>query len=323
MPHLEQSGLPSRNGSHTFRLCCRRRKMLSRRGNVLSFELPVYDGSECQKRERHVGLPVALRDCFPSVRVKPSSRLPCSCTWRGFAGRLAALEVSGAARSPSPRTSRPALLGMTVALGTSESPAVREARTLLGAGAGIGRSLPGPSFSVSPRSWRSWPQCWEEFDVDTGVATMEAENNEVLNSSRSRGRVFWRLGGDAQVQRVVRTRRECPGVITAAHWTRSARGLDDACGRVVELAALREGAPAPSLGSHDVPDLWSAPIRKKRQRTRLDMAVALVSLRGTVERLALETAKKQLTEYAGKGQNAGSTALSTTTTTCRSRFGTL
>ena len=88
------------------------------------------------------------------------------------------------------------------------------------------------------------------------------------------------------------------GVITAAHWKRSAEGLDDACGRVVELAALREGAPAPSLrsltnaakGDRDgckspgrgqdrqrafVPDLWSARIRKKGQRTRLDMAVPL------------------------------------------------
>ena len=47
---------------------------------------------------------------------------------------------------------------------------------------------------------------------------------------------------------------------------------------------------------------------------------ALVSLRGTVERLALEAAKKQLTEYTGTGHGAGSTAVPTTSTTCRSRF---
>ena len=50
------------------------------------------------------------------------------------------------------------------------------------------------------------------------------------------------------------------------------------------------------------------------------MAVALVLLRGTVERLALETAKKQMPEYTEKRQGAGSTAVPTTTTTCRSRF---
>ena len=43
----------------------------------------------------------------------------------------------------------------------------------------------------------------------------------------------------------------------------------------------------------DCADLWCARIRKKGQRTRLDMAVALVLLRGTVERLALETAKNR------------------------------
>ena len=178
--------------------------------------------------------------------------------------------------------------------------------------------------------------------MDTGVATMEAENNEVLNSSGSRGRVQWRLGGYAQVQRVVRTRRECPGVITAAHWKRSARGLDDGATRVVGLAALRDGALAMSLRS--LPnaakgdrDGCRSP-RRGQDRQRATMCqiygvlesarkdsghdlTALVSLCGTVERLALETTKKQLREYTEKRQGAGSTAVPTTSTTCRSRFG--
>ena len=51
------------------------------------------------------------------------------------AGRLAALEVSGATPTPTPCSSGPAILGMQAASRRSGGPAPHEARTLLGAGA--------------------------------------------------------------------------------------------------------------------------------------------------------------------------------------------
>ena len=55
-----------------------------------------------------------------------------------FAGRLVALEVSGAP-VPTPCSSSPAMLGIPAASRKTSSPALHEARILLGAGAGISR----------------------------------------------------------------------------------------------------------------------------------------------------------------------------------------
>ena len=64
-----------------------------------------------------------------------------------------------------------------------------------------------------PRSARSL----EAFGVDAGVATTEGEHTEVPNCGGSGGCGPQRLGGHAQVQRILRTRHECLAVITAAH----------------------------------------------------------------------------------------------------------
>ena len=68
-----------------------------------------------------------------------------------------------------------------------------------------------------PRNSRSFK---EEFGVGRGVATSEAECTEVLNGGGSGGRGLQRLGGHAQVQRILRARREYPGIDIAAHETR-------------------------------------------------------------------------------------------------------
>ena len=73
------------------------------------------------------------------------------------------------------------------------------------------------AFLGRPRRSRSLE---EEFGVDPGVATTEAEYTEVLNGGGSGGSGLQRLGSLAQVQRTPRARHECPGVITATHETR-------------------------------------------------------------------------------------------------------
>ena len=125
------------------------------------------------------------------------------------------------------------------------SPALHEARTLLGASARISRirfsrqaSLRSPTkkrcaFLPTPRSRRSsqsWPRFWtraleEEFGVDAGVASTEAKYTEVLNGGGSGGEGLERLGGHAQRQRILRTRHDCLGVITAAHEKRAREEL--------------------------------------------------------------------------------------------------
>ena len=65
----------------------------------------------------------------------------------------------------------------------------------------------------------------EELGMDAGAATTEAEHTEVLNGSGSGRGEPERLGGHAQVQRILRTRHECTGVITAAHEKRVRKDL--------------------------------------------------------------------------------------------------
>ena len=151
--------------------------------------------SNCQTRERHVGLSVALRDCLPSVRVKPSSRLPRSCTWSGFAGRLAALEGSpiavhftscfaghdscsadvckpcGAGSSHSAwsrcwyrsQPSRQAALRYIVEKrGAFQVPASQSRRGPRGAGLSVGRS------SAWNQGWRRWRQSRTRSSTSAG-----------------------------------------------------------------------------------------------------------------------------------------------------------
>ena len=60
----------------------------------------------------------------------------------------------------------------------------------------------------------------EEFEVGPGAALLQMEFTEVLNGSGSGGRGILRLSGRPQVQRILCTRHEYPGVIMAAHQTR-------------------------------------------------------------------------------------------------------
>ena len=78
--------------------------------------------------------------------------------------------------------------------------------------------LPVPRPSASPRSLRNWlgqaqgsTLAGRRVRVDAGAATTEAEHTEVLNGSGCGGRGLQRLGGHAQAQRILRTRRECYG----------------------------------------------------------------------------------------------------------------
>ena len=154
---------------------------------------------------------------------------------RSAPGRMAA---------PPPKRQCPAEFQATMLALASGAFAVHEARTLLGAGAGISRVrlLVKPTRAVPPKSDaphrphldladvlaklasvldrpRSARSLEEEFGVDLGVAT-EAEYTEILNGGGSGGGGLQRLGGHAQEQRFQRTRHECPGVVTAAHGAR-------------------------------------------------------------------------------------------------------
>ena len=181
-----------------------------------------------------MGLSVALRDCLPSVRVKPSSRLTHmeGICWQ--AGRPR--------RQPIAAHFTSCFAGNDSCLGTSASPVVREARTLLGAGAGVGLSLPVKQHCVisSKSEALSRSQLLGlaevlaelEFGVEPGVATMEAENNEVLNSSGSKEET---LGCSAF----------CGRDASALESSRQRTGKG-AREDLMTLAALHDGAPAHS-----------------------------------------------------------------------------
>ena len=114
--------------------CCTGRKMWRSRGNLCSvrswfrgrrasaLEHSSCEGSERQKDREAFG---PKRGCGPSSDME------------GFAGRLAALEVSGPAPIPTPYSSGPTMLEMHAASPKSCSPALHEARTLLRAGVGM------------------------------------------------------------------------------------------------------------------------------------------------------------------------------------------
>ena len=142
------------------------------------------------------------------------------------------------------------MLGIPAASRKSSSPALHEARTLLGA------SVPAHPSKLATVLDRPRSSCSleEEFGVDPGVATTETVYSEVLNGGGSGGRGLQRLGGHAQVQRILRTRHEYPGVIISAHGTKSA----DSSWRILEMAAARKGtSPSP---------LWSFPNLAKGHR---------------------------------------------------------
>ena len=80
-----------------------------------------------------------------------------------------------------------------------------------------------------PRSSRSLE---EEFEVDPGVAATKMEYTKAPIGGGSRGgEGLQRLGNHAHVQRTLRTREECLGIITATHEKRVRKDL---------LALLRE-----------------------------------------------------------------------------------
>ena len=152
----------------------------------------------CRGRQKDSEAFGSTRGCGPFSEAPESGAMLAHA--EGFAGRLAALEVSGAAPIPTPCSSGPSMLGLRAASRKSGSPALHEARTLLGARAGISRirlhvkpvcAVPSKkrcafqpkSASVldKPRSARSL----EKFGADAGVATTEAEHTEVLNGGGS------------------------------------------------------------------------------------------------------------------------------------------
>ena len=174
-------------------LCCRIRQMLSRRGSVRSFHtwirgrivlpielqlsnkgatrgalrglaglLPKRQSQDCHAHahggELLAGWPPSKPVELDAVHRRALHALLCwarQLLW----GRLQALRCGKLALCLEP-------VLVSVAAFPSSSTALYRRKA---------RRLPGPSFSVSPRSSRSWPQCWKEFGVEPGVATMEAE----------------------------------------------------------------------------------------------------------------------------------------------------
>ena len=210
--------------------------------------------SNCQTRERHVGLSVALRDCLPSVRVKPSSRLPRSFTWRGFAGRLAALEGS-----PSPcrcwyrsQPSRQAALRYIVEKrGAFQVPASRSRRGPRGPGLSVGRSS----------AWNQGRR-WRQRTTRSPTAAGPKRRRSGAARSADETRVPWSHHCSAR--------------------ERSARGLDDGATRVVELAALREGDLLRPCGHFRTPRREIVMVAGALDEGRID-SVPLCQIYGVLE----------------------------------------
>ena len=78
-----------------------------------------------------------------------------------------------------------------------------------------------------------------QFGVDSGVVSAEAEYDQALNHGESGGAGNQRLGGHAQIQRTLRTRRWLHHGSTGKT---SSEGLDDTASRVLELATPWEGS---------------------------------------------------------------------------------
>ena len=123
-----------------------------------------------------------------SIRFSADGRLPhiegtCSTilAWmKGFAGRLAAIEVSGAVPTLTPCSSGPAILGMHAASRRPSGPAQHEARTLFGAGAGSSRiRFLGKPFRAVPSKAVVPPR--RPLDLAEVLAKLEA----VLDKPRS------------------------------------------------------------------------------------------------------------------------------------------
>ena len=207
----------------------------------------------------------------------------------GFAGRLATLEVSGVAPIPAPCSSVPVMLGMHVASRKSGRPAPHEGRTLLRAGACISRIRPRQTSLRFPIKKQ---RAFQPVPPRRGTCKVGISSGQSQRIRRGRAQL---LGSHAQVQRILRTRHECPGVITAAR-EESAGGFDDPARQVLELAAARKGTLAPPLRPvsnitngiprrgenrriraptrYDVPDLWGTRVRSEGQRPRFDLGVA-------------------------------------------------
>ena len=138
------------------------------------------------KGQRSVRLQVGL---LQTVRVRAELRTAMLAHMEGCAGRLAVLEVSGAAPIPTPRSSGAEMLGMPAAMRKSRSPALHEASTLLGTAASVVSDSRQASLrcSIKKRCAFQFPtsplgrgickrSLEEEFGVDPGVATTEAEH---------------------------------------------------------------------------------------------------------------------------------------------------
>ena len=208
------------------------------------FESSSGEGTECEKGSETSG---AKRDRGPllrSVNAKTNSRQQCSLTWKNLLAGWPSSKSVELLQFPTPCSLSPAMLGIPAASRKSSSPALHETRTLCGAGADIsGIRLPvKPSRAVPPKSDvpprqpldlakvlaklttvldrpRSSRSLEEEFGVDPGVATTEAEHTEVLNGGESGEGGLQRLGVHAQVQRILRPRHEYPGVFILPHDT--------------------------------------------------------------------------------------------------------
>ena len=150
-------------------------------------------------------------------------------------------------------------------------PASHEARTPLGAGAGISRiRLPvKPTRAVPPKGEVPPRQPLDLAEVLAKLAAVlaHAQSSEWIRTWQQRRRntpMFSTaadqegLNGHAQVQRILRTRHECPGVIKNGARDKSAGRSDDSAQGILELLTSSQRAPPSSS--------WSFPNSAKSHR---------------------------------------------------------
>ena len=171
--------------------------------------------SECKKREAKRSAPSGIAAAPPKRKCQAEFQATMLAHMEEYAGPLASLQVSGVAPIPTRCSSSPSMLGIPAASRRSSSPALHEARTLLGAGVGSSSSIRLPVMSTRavqpkrdvpsrqplalaevlaklaavldrPRRARSLE---EEFAVDPDVATTETECTALQETRVRKGRM--------------------------------------------------------------------------------------------------------------------------------------
>ena len=127
------------------------------------------------------------------------------------------------------------------------------------------------------------------------MATMETEHTAALIGSGAGGEGVQRLGDHAHVQRIARTRHECPGIITATYEKRVRK------------------------------DLRSAEYSSMQRKTRATIWPGVRPWSGCSASTLHQTSicrlpKSQLSSLGTRKARAGTSPTTTTTTTCKSRL---